>query len=308
MSEENIKDIKVILLDLLSTNEEIRNKVKVIADKDLLSEIEGLFSEQNTRVMKISSMLDKTKGEEQTVDTREVVEEQKPQEVQEENQSVQVDQDTDKPVENDVVMDPVIAPEAETNNTQIEVNEEPKIVSNESSEIITPPVNQEEENKVVPEVTVNEEIPVPEIPEGTTPVEEATNESQEEITLPSVPEVDKTNDLLMTYVNMGTAEDRALLTSKHQITNLRASKKNQQALFDSISSNQTIESVNNESAEPSLVANESINSLVEDQQAEIENKLAEAERLYKEGKTEEAEKIYNEISELNSKLAEKTQA
>ena len=307
MSEENIKDIKVILLDLLSTNEEIRNKVKVIADKDLLSEIEGLFSEQNTRVMKISSMLDKTKGEEQTVETREVVEEQKPQEVQEENQSVQVDQDTDKPVENDVVMDPVIAPEAETNNTQIEVNEEPKIVSNESSEIITPPVNQEEENKVVPEVTVNEEIPVPEIPEGTTPVE-ATNESQEEITLPSVPEVDKTNDLLMTYVNMGTAEDRALLTSKHQITNLRASKKNQQALFDSISSNQTIESVNNESAEPSLVANESIHSLVEDQQAEIENKLAEAERLYKEGKTEEAEKIYNEISELNSKLAEKTQA
>lgn len=307
MSEENIKDIKVILLDLLSTNEEIRNKVKVIADKDLLSEIEGLFSEQNTRVMKISSMLDKTKGEEQTVEIREVVEEQKPQEVQEENQSVQVDQDTDKPVENDVVMDPVIAPEAETNNTQIEVNEEPKIVSNESSEIITPPVNQEEENKVVPEVTVNEEIPVPEIPEGTTPVE-ATNESQEEITLPSVPEVDKTNDLLMTYVNMGTAEDRALLTSKHQITNLRASKKNQQALFDSISSNQTIESVNNESAEPSLVANESIHSLVEDQQAEIENKLAEAERLYKEGKTEEAEKIYNEISELNSKLAEKTQA
>ena len=307
MSEENIKDIKVILLDLLSTNEEIRNKVKVIADKDLLSEIEGLFSEQNTRIMKISSMLDKNKIEKQVVETSEVVEEQKPQEVQEDNQSVQVDQDTDKPVENDVVMDPVIVPEAETNNTHIEVNEEPKIVSNESSEIITPPVNQEEENKVVPEVTVNEEIPVPEIPEGTTPVE-ATNESQEEITLPSVPEVDKTNDLLMTYVNMGTAEDRALLTSKHQITNLRASKKNQQALFDSISSNQTIESVNNESAEPSLVANESINSLVEDQQAEIENKLAEAERLYKEGKTEEAEKIYNEISELNSKLAEKTQA
>ena len=307
MSEENIKDIKVILLDLLSTNEEIRNKVKVIADKDLLSEIEGLFSEQNTRIMKISSMLDKNKIEKQVVETSEVVEKQKPQEVQEDNQSVQVDQDTDKPVENDVVMDPVIVPEAETNNTQIEVNEEPKIVSNESSEIITPPVNQEEENKVVPEVTVNEEIPVPEIPEGTTPVE-ATNESQEEITLPSVPEVDKTNDLLMTYVNMGTAEDRALLTSKHQITNLRASKKNQQALFDSISSNQTIESVNNESAEPSLVANESIHSLVEDQQAEIENKLAEAERLYKEGKTEEAEKIYNEISELNSKLAEKNQA
>lgn len=317
MADETIKDIKALLLDVLSTNEEIRNKVSIISDKNVLSEIESLCNKQNTRVMKISGMLEQTKTEEKVVENSQVqevqvadVKEQKSSEEIVPAQQEQVSEETNPNVnvDNDVIVTPPSVSQEENNETvdsETVDNSTPELVPVENKEIVTPDVAPQDENKTIPEVVAKEEIPVPEIPEVATTTQEVSDVS-EEVSIPTVSEVSAasdTSDLLMTYVNTGKGEDRALLTSQHQITNLRASKKNQQALFDSISSNQTIESASETSVEEATDTKLE-NDLVGDTQSEIEKKLAEAERLYKEGNTAEAEKIYNEISELNSKLTE----
>lgn len=314
MADETIKDIKALLLDVLSTNEEIRNKVSIISDKNVLSEIESLCNKQNTRVMKISGMLEQTKTEEKVVENSQVQEvqvadviEQKSSEEIVPAQQEQVSEETNPNVnvDNNVIITPPSVPQAENNETvdsETVDNSTPELVPVENKEIVTPDVAPQDENKTIPEVAANEDIPVPEIPEVATTTQEVSDVS-EEVSMPTVSEVSATSDLLMTYVNTGKGEDRALLTSQHQITNLRASKKNQQALFDSISSNQTIESASETNVEE--VADTSLeNNIGEDLQSEIEKKLVEAQRLYKEGNTAAAEKIYNEISELNSKLTE----
>ena len=136
---------------------------------------------------------------------------------------------------------------------------------------------------------------VPTIPD---PMGLSSDETKEEAT-EEITSNDSSDKLTFTKVNNDPT--KAILTSKSQITKLRASGSTQEALLNG-------KGFFEKDFEQQLVDNGLLEPSEENIEAELERMLEQANQLYKDGKPEEAQAMYNKISEINKKRQEqKTQ-
>ena len=215
-----------------------------------------------------------------------------------------------------------------------EVKEESKDeVTDESGALIpvvdTPVEVSSEGNDAAIEVPVNEtdvskeESPVDATSAPLIPVEDGndsvgTNEAKEEpvdlnSVVPTIPDpiglavsdsevnevkenkVEESTSDKQIFIKENNNTPKAILTSKSQITKLRASESTQEAL---LSARGFFEG-KLEVTEQDLVDNGLLAPDSEDINATLEKMLEQANQLYKEGKPEEAQAMYNKISEIN---------